>query len=59
MVTTITVEVGHSLEEWQERYGNNDDAWDFPVEEISDGTITPDEDVVYWLINNRLYETKE
>lgn len=57
-IKKLTLEIGHTLDEWQEKYGSNEDNWDFPINELLDGTIEPDENITYWLINGRLYETK-
>ena len=40
-------------------YGNSYDLWDFPIEELLDGTIKINEDIWYWLIDGRCYETTE
>ena len=57
MVKRVTLETGHTLEEWNDKYGDSENRWDFPIEELLDGTIEPDEDMVYWVIDNRVYET--
>lgn len=57
-IKKLTLEIGHTLDEWQEKYGSNEDNWDFPINELLDGTIEPDEDITYWFINGRLYEAK-
>lgn len=59
---TINFELGHTLQEWKKRFGNvdpyNEQAlWDVSIEELLDGTLEPQEDTVYWLINGRMYET--
>ena len=56
-IKRITLETGHTLEEWSEKYGNDENRWDFPIEELLDGAIEPDEEMVYWVIDNRVYET--
>ena len=40
-------------------YGADYDVWDFPIEELLDGTIDINEDIWYWLIEGRCYETTE
>lgn len=56
---TITVETGHTKQEWAVEFGDygNGDCWDFPIEELIDGTVEPDEDIIYWCIDGRMYET--
>ena len=58
----FTIETGHTLQEWSTRFVTLDDdneLWSFPYEELFNGTIEPTEDMVYWLIEGRLYETNE
>lgn len=50
-------ETGHKKEEWEAKYGNDPDLWDFPADEILDGTILPCPAYLYWLIDGRFYET--
>ena len=58
-IRKITLEVGHTIEEWSVKYGENLDCWDFPIDELLDGTIEPNEDMTYWVIDGRVYETEE
>jgi hypothetical protein len=53
-IRKITLEIGHTLEEWSVKYGENQDCWDFPIDELLDGTIEPDEDKIYWVIDGRV-----
>lgn len=57
----IIIEFGHTLEEYQEKFGQEyeqGNLWDFAVEEVFNGTIEAENlDNVYWLIDGRLYET--
>lgn len=49
-----------TLKEYMETYGeayNKGELWDFPIEELKDGSVEPDLDKVYWEIDGRLYET--
>lgn len=50
---------GKTLDEWESIYGWDEDKWDFPIEELLDGTISIDEGIWYWYINGRCYETAE
>lgn len=52
------VSLGHTHEEWDklEETAVYEELWDFPLTEVLDGTIEP-ADTIYWLIDNRLYET--
>lgn len=54
------VEYGHSIGEYMDKYGALYDSgtlWNFPKEELEDGTVEPQEDMTYWEIDGRLYET--
>ena len=53
----ITIQEGHTKEEWESKYGENQDLWDFDLSELQDNSIQPDTDMTYWLIEDRLYET--
>ena len=33
--------------------------WNFPKEELEDGTVEPQENMTYWEIEGRLYETSD
>lgn len=53
---------GKTKTEYNDTYGNGyevGDLWDFPIEELLNGAVEPNEDIWYWLINGRLYETYE
>ena len=62
----VTIEYGHTLDEYDELYGlsyENGDLWDFAKEDLFDGTIEPQKSMVYWAIKDengeeRLYETE-
>ena len=58
-IKKLTIEIGHTIEEWENKYGHNEDGenWDFSIDELLDGTIEPNEDITYWFIGGRLYET--
>ena len=52
--------LGKTVEEWKETWGNdNNDLWDILFEELLDGSIDIDEDIWYWYIDGRCYETEE
>ena len=62
MCITFTVQTGHTLDEYESKYGEqyaNGDLWDYPYGELFDGTTEPQEGMTYWLIGDRLYETEE
>lgn len=40
-----------------EGFDQDDDLWDFPIEELLDGTVEINENVYYWCINGRCFET--
>lgn len=59
----IRFEVGHTKEEWKllcAKYHTGapleDVYWDFCIEDILTGAVEPDSDILYWLIDGRLYE---
>ena len=49
---------GKSREEWERVYANPD-LWDVPFKELVDGTLEVDEDIWYWYIDGRCFETNE
>lgn len=53
----LHIEVGHTIKEWQEKFGADGDLWDVSIEDISSGAIEPNSGCWYWLIDGRLYET--
>ena len=55
---TIHIVFGQTIGEWMDKY-EQDGCWDFPFEELVDGTIEPNEDIWYWYIDGRFYETTE
>lgn len=57
---SIYVVHNKTLEEYMETYGeayNNGELWDFSWEDLENGSIEPNLDMVYWEIDGRLYET--
>jgi len=44
--------------EWYNLYGD-DGCWDFPLEELLDGTLEINESIWYYYINGRCYETNK
>ena len=51
--------LGKSVAEWNELYGEDEDLWDVSFEELLDGTLEINQDVWYWYIDGRCYETDE
>lgn len=51
----IHIEDGHTMEEWAKV--SDEGCWDFPENELFDGTIEPNPYIVYYRIDGRLYET--
>lgn len=52
--------LGKTVKEWDEKYGNQNDAlWDILFDELIDGTLEINEDIWYWYIAGRCYETTE
>lgn len=56
---SVHLVLNKTMSEWKRNFESNDNLWDFPIEEILDGTVEPNENIWYWLINGRLYETDE
>ena len=61
MNNRMIIEVGHTLEEYQEKFGlqyEQAELWDISIEDAFNGAIDEEHlDGVYWLIDGRLYET--
>lgn len=64
MNTTITVNgkklhliLGKTKKEILKETGHDDSLWDFPLEELLDGTVEIDEDNRYFYCEGRCYET--
>lgn len=58
-IAKIKIEFNHTLEEYMSIYESDyemGDLWDFPIEDIFDNAIECD-DITFWFINGRLYET--
>ena len=62
----INIEFGHTKEEWKKLcLGSHNgqplenDYWDFSAEDLLNGAIEPEDNMTYWLIEGRLYETPE
>lgn len=56
---TIHLVLGHNYTAWEKKFGEDENIWDFLFEELIDGTIEPREDIWYWYIGGRCYETDE
>ena len=54
----INLEIGHSVQEWKKLYSQNKNLWDISLEDFITGAVDPSEDIVYWYIDGRLYETE-
>ena len=50
---------GKTYADWRTEYRNDADLWSFPLYELIDGTVEINEDIWYWLIKDRCYETYE
>ena len=55
----IHLELGHTADEWHRLYGENESLWDISLEDFITGAVSPDENISYWYIGGRLYETEE
>lgn len=57
---TAHFELGHTEEEWLNEFGNDSSPlWDVSIQDIIEGAIEPNDDIIYWYINGRLYETNK
>ena len=54
----LHLELGHTEEEWRDMYGSDNSLWDIALDDYIEGAIEPNEDITYWYINGRLYETE-
>lgn len=67
MVKTIIIDgkqlhvvLGKTHKEWWEKtHGVDEPLWDFPIEELIDGSVEINECIYYWLIDGRCYETQD
>ena len=59
--TKLHLVLGKTVKEWDETWGNEEDdcLWDILFEELLDGTIDINENIWYWYIDGRCYETYE
>lgn len=55
----IHLVLGHKYAEWLTLAEGNEILWDIVFEEFLDGTLEPNENIWYWYINGRCYETTE
>ena len=53
----MTIEFGHTEDEWEKKGFDTDNCWDFSIEDFLSGAIEPNEDITYWLIDGRIFET--
>ena len=51
--------LGKSINDWACAYADIQDFWNVPLEELLDGTLEINEDIWYWYIDGRCYETSE
>lgn len=61
-MSTFTIKTGMTLKQYMGKYWKqykNGDLWDFPYQELFDGSVEPQDGMTYWLIGGRLYETEE
>ena len=56
---TIHLVLNKNVTDWRNLYRGNNGLRGFALEEILDGTIEPNENIWYWYINGRCYETDE
>lgn len=54
------IELGHTIEEYNALYDKeyeNGEFWDFSIEDIEAGAIEANPNMIYWQIDDRVYET--
>ena len=51
--------LGKSITDWAVAYADIQDFWNVPLEELLDGTLEINEEIWYWYINGRCFETDE
>lgn len=51
---TATIEYGHKLSELPA----DNELWDFSIEDFLFGALDPNEEMLYWFIDGRVYEIK-
>jgi len=49
--------LGKTEHEWKFLYSEYESLWNMPLEELLDGTLEINEDIWYYYINGRVYET--
>lgn len=61
---TMYLELGHNVAEWKKKFDvpeerdcNASTYWDFSFEDFLNGAVEINEDITYWYINGRVYET--
>lgn len=57
-IEKLNIVYDKTLEEWYEKYGNKG-LWTFSLEDVLNGAVILNEDMCYWAINGRFYETLE
>ena len=50
--------LGKTIKDY-EKYSSNEVLQSFQIDEFIEGAIEVNEDIYYWLINGRVYETEE
>jgi hypothetical protein len=55
---TMHLVLGKTIKDW-EKYSSNEVLWSFQIHEFIEEAIEINEDIWYWLINDRVYETEE
>jgi len=56
----IKIEWGHTIDEWEHYFSQQIEEgtlWDYPYEELFNGALDPFDNMTYWFIDGRLYET--
>lgn len=60
IINDFHIELGHTIEEYNDLYGKeyeNGEFWDFSIEDVENGAIEANPNMIYWQIGNRVYET--
>ena len=51
--------IGKTVREWKQMCGHDDSVWDISFEDLLGGAVEINQDIWYWYIDGRCYETQE
>lgn len=58
-IKRVIIETGHTIEELKKSGLQDENSRDFPLEELFNGAIEPQEEIIYWYIDGRVYEVSK